>query len=180
MTQNLKSNLRGTDICPVAFSDHCGYIITLRIPRLPTPFGRGIWKLNTSILKEEDFKEDLEHKWRIYQRQKSRYPNILEWWVNTKQKLGKWMKYYSILRQQEIKGQEEYLYGLLRDIYASSSTEPRLTTLLKKVKASILKIQHDRDRGTQIRARSNSMSGSQLPCMMSFERRRGGKENILT
>ena len=55
--KGLLPDLRSDDVCPVEFSNHCGYIISIRMPKIGIPFGRGLWKINNSVLEDAELSE---------------------------------------------------------------------------------------------------------------------------
>ena len=48
------SSVSSCSFVPCPFSDHCGVLLSVDVPDVVPP-GPGLWKLNTSILKDEDF-----------------------------------------------------------------------------------------------------------------------------
>ena len=44
----------------------------------------GVWKLNTSILKHENFQKTFTEFWKEWQNQKNKYLNINDWWESGK------------------------------------------------------------------------------------------------
>ena len=80
-TKNLK--IQNTTIQPNPLSDHEIVSLTLEITK-QKPKGRGIWKLNTSILKQKYFKEIFQKFWKNWQEQKIKYKSINQWWESGK------------------------------------------------------------------------------------------------
>ena len=60
-------------------SDHEIVSLTLQITKQKPKFN-GFWKLNTSILKQKNFKEIFHNFWENWQKQKIKYKSINEWW----------------------------------------------------------------------------------------------------
>ena len=68
-----------------SLSDHCGTLMELRLGNISwsvqQPRGRQTyWKLNTSILREEEFLEDFGRLWSWLQQSKSDFIDIADWW----------------------------------------------------------------------------------------------------
>ena len=76
VTENLK--IQQTNII-TSLSDHEIVSLTLQITKQKPKFN-GFWKLNTSILKQKNFKEIFHNFWENWQKQKIKYKSINEWW----------------------------------------------------------------------------------------------------
>ena len=58
--------------------------LTLQIKKTKNPKGNGLWKLNTSILNQKNFKQIFQHFWKNWQTQKTKYKSINQWWETGK------------------------------------------------------------------------------------------------
>ena len=74
------------DLLPCPFSDHCAVSLVCPIPE-PVPRGPGRWKLNTSILSDQSFKDSVSSLWLGWKKRKSSFETIQEWWDVGKSKL---------------------------------------------------------------------------------------------
>ena len=77
ITDNI--TVKTSTIYTVSLSDHDGVTVSFQI-RETNPKGPGIWKLNTSILKQKHFQEIFKNYWSYWQKQKGKYQNQLLWW----------------------------------------------------------------------------------------------------
>ena len=68
------------------FSDHCAVSLICPIPE-PVPRSPGRWKLNTSILSDQSFKDSVSSFWLGWKKRKSSFETIPEWWDVGKSKL---------------------------------------------------------------------------------------------
>ena len=59
VTDLLSSYVKTTEIKPVPFCDHCA--ITLRLMSSNTPRGSGIWKINNSLMKDDEYKDNIKN-----------------------------------------------------------------------------------------------------------------------
>ena len=71
------------DIIPCPFSDHCALLLSLLVPDAVPP-GPGLWKLNTSILSEEDYYNLIANAWRDWRFAVPRFPSLAKWWEEGK------------------------------------------------------------------------------------------------
>ena len=71
---------------PCPFSDHCAVLLDTPIPE-PIPRGPRRWKLNTSILSDLDFVEEITSFWGLWKLQKTSFPNIKKWWDQGKKEI---------------------------------------------------------------------------------------------
>ena len=77
--QSWETQVSDVTVKPYAYSDHQLIRMTYTVGK-HNPRGKGIWKFNTSLLKSEDFCEDLRH-WRTHWRtQKASYSDLRVWW----------------------------------------------------------------------------------------------------
>ena len=68
-----------SQITPNTISDHDSVTTTIQINK-KEPKGPGIWKLNTNILTQKDFKKIFETFWKNWQHEKNNYKNHNDWW----------------------------------------------------------------------------------------------------
>ena len=71
------------DIIPCPFSDHCGLLLSLSIADFVPP-GPGLWKLNTSILSEEEYYNLIADAWHNWPSFVPRFPSLAKWWEEGK------------------------------------------------------------------------------------------------
>ena len=70
---------------PCPFSDHCAVLLDTPIPE-PIPRGPGRWKLNTSILSDPGFVEEVASFWGLWKLQKPSFSTIQKWWDQGKKR----------------------------------------------------------------------------------------------
>ena len=67
-----------------SLSDHCGVVLDIRLQnvvfakRIST--GTTYWKLNTRILKDEDFLENFAALWDVLKLKQQNFSDIANWW----------------------------------------------------------------------------------------------------
>ena len=78
---------------------------------------KGLWKMNSVILKEEDFRLDFEKKWNNIIRHPLRGTDIIEWWSSVvKVEIKKLCIRFSIERSKRIKNTREFYQTCLEEL----------------------------------------------------------------
>ena len=80
------SSVSSCDILPCPFSDHCAVLFCVSVPDVIPP-GPGLWKLNISVLKEDEYVASVSSFWQNWQCCKDLYSALSEWWVAGKSRL---------------------------------------------------------------------------------------------
>ena len=93
--------MNSTQILPFQYSDHDA--IQLKILQKQQRRGPGYWKVNTSILKHENYQNAIKIFWQDSQEQKQNYNNITQWWEVGKLYLKMISINYSSTLNQKIK-----------------------------------------------------------------------------
>ena len=67
-----------------SLSDHCGVLLEMRfqnvvLPKIK-PASHTYWKLNTRILKDEDFLENFAALWEFLKLKQNRFTDKADWW----------------------------------------------------------------------------------------------------
>ena len=87
------SSVSTFDIVPCPFSDRCALSLSLSVPDVVPP-GPGLWKLNTSILADEEYCNLVTAAWRNWRFSILRFPSLAKWWEEGKSLLkGLTIKY---------------------------------------------------------------------------------------
>ena len=68
-----------------SLSDHCGVLMEVSLPDIGNTnvkkiFNETYWKLNASILKDDDFHHNFTDVWSQLQTKKVLYNDIADWW----------------------------------------------------------------------------------------------------
>ena len=71
------------DIVPYRFSDHCGVLLSVVVPDVVPP-GPGLWKLNTSILVDDEYVRLISDLWVSWRASIPRFPSLARWWEKGK------------------------------------------------------------------------------------------------
>ena len=76
------------------FSDHHG--IKLAVETKTPEIGKGIWKMNNSLINKPEFEEKLKTMWHLWQTKKEEYDDISLWWDLGKIKIKELSKTFAI------------------------------------------------------------------------------------
>ena len=76
-------SVAGATICPCPFSDHCAVTVSVSVPDVVPP-GPGLWKLNTSILQDQDYVDLITGFWRRWRLTQARFSSLSKWWEKGK------------------------------------------------------------------------------------------------
>ena len=71
------------DIVSCLFSHYCAFLLSLSVPDVVPP-GPGLWKLNTSILSDNEHYNLITVAWRNLRSFVSRFPSLSKWWEEGK------------------------------------------------------------------------------------------------
>ena len=71
------------DILPCPFSDHCALLSSVVVPDVVSP-GPGLWKLNISILHDNDYIKLISDSWANWRASMQRFPSLAKKWEEGK------------------------------------------------------------------------------------------------
>ncbi|CAH3155286.1 unnamed protein product [Porites lobata] len=74
------------DLLPCPFSDHCAVSLSVAVPQVLTR-GPGVWKLNVSVLEEDDYVSLISSFWASWRVKKSDFVTVMDWWEVAKSKI---------------------------------------------------------------------------------------------
>ena len=80
------SSVSSCDLLPCPFSDHCAVLLSVSVPDAVPP-GPGLWKLNTSILKEDEYIKIIPDFWSEWRTRTHRFPSLAKWWEAGKSRI---------------------------------------------------------------------------------------------
>ena len=74
------------DHLPCPFSGHCAVALSIAVPQVLTR-SPGVWKLNVSVLEEEDYVSLISSFWAFWRETKSDFVIVMDWWEVAKSKI---------------------------------------------------------------------------------------------
>jgi hypothetical protein len=126
--------------------------------------GVGFWKLNTTLLGEEFYKNNIESCWQHWINRKASYKSTLQWWEDVKLDLKYVSRKYAIRKAQEIRKRKKTLHRSLMKINAKvNNGEDNYYELLVKIKSKIRDIEQYEFEGAKIRARAQMHAEGEKP-----------------
>ena len=80
------ASLFSCDIIPCPFSDHCAVLLSTKVPDV-LERGPGLWKLNCSVLSEDEYVEMISSFWSHWRSRRESFPSVADWWERGKSRL---------------------------------------------------------------------------------------------
>ncbi|CAB3997114.1 Hypothetical predicted protein [Paramuricea clavata] len=115
VSSSLLSHVIDVSIYPFFRSDHSYVFLQLTLPSLPRR-GPGVWKLNASLLKDDNYKQKIQEFWQAWQLEQGTFPSLAVWWDAGKKRIRALTRRYSQqlarARRARIKSLENTLFHL--------------------------------------------------------------------
>ena len=147
------SSVSSCDILPFPFFDHCAVLLSLSVPDVIPP-GPGLWKLNTSVLDDDNYVSLVTNFWSGWRNQIPFFPSPSNWWEKGKSEIKGLTISFCCDRSRTSTESRQVLSRLIDhlkrriDAGHSSSLEPYHTAL-----ANLARFNLEAARGAQVRSR---------------------------
>ena len=156
--------MKSIQILPFQHSDHD--VVQIKIIQKQQKRRPGYWKLNTSILKHDNYKNTIKKFRQDWQNQKQDYDTITQWWDVGKLYIKMILIRYSTLLNQNIKkAQEEATNKILLE---KQKEIPNLNKI-KELYNQLEDIQNYKKQGTIIRSKEKLILEQEQPNKYFFE-----------
>ena len=142
------------DIVPCPLSDHDAVKAYFQLPG-DLAIGKGLWKLNTDILKEEEFRRDFLLRYEGWQSLKPAFLTLTDWWEDIKSRVKDFAVKYCVVRAR--RRREEFL-ALCSRVRAGSSVA------LHALQGYLDKKLH----GARVRARVQTVEADERPTIKFY------------
>lgn len=149
--------------CP--HSDHALVEVNIS-PTMSKTKGRGVWKLNNSILKDKAFKRELQATQRFWKAKQHEYINIHEWWDKVKSEYKRTAISYSVRKQRRQRKQEDNLLKAISDLKKEIRPDLNKLRLLEQQLTDLVQKRLD---GVKIRSRAQWVEDGEKPTKYFFE-----------
>jgi len=107
--------------------------------------GRSYWKMNTALLCEKGFKEQLRQRWAEWSKQTKNYPTMVMWWERVANvHIKKLFIHERTLKRREETQTDNFYYACLYDILQCPSQHAERRAALNHLKAKIVKLHNAR------------------------------------
>ena len=118
--------------------------------------GTGIWKLNTCILKEQEFINSINQFITDWEKSQESFPSLTEWWEHGKNTFVDIAKTYSRDRKKHFLRKKSKLLKQLRNAKrkAESSGDPRFQKLYKNISNEVKSLEASEAEGVKIRSKA--------------------------
>ena len=114
---SLSQHLKEIRNIPVTFSDHSCVYLDIEIPNMPKT-GKYYWKMNTSLLKNENIRSKFIDEWENIRKSKSNFQNLNKWWDQyAKYKIKMFFIKMGKQENQKKYGLIQYLEHALHELY---------------------------------------------------------------
>lgn len=147
--------IKSAEIYPIPFSDHDLFVIDLitDFPDERPIWGRGLWKLNSSLLENPETMDRIETEWLSWREQKPVFNEQLSWWEYGK----RFMKslFIEIGKKQKRETKDRKLELMKELKMAAKQTGLDSAMKIRHLKGKILKIEEDELAGAAVRSRSD-------------------------
>jgi hypothetical protein len=80
----------GIETVAAGFTDHFAVVLRLALGAPHLVRGRGLWKMNVSLLQDAEFSATVGRVWNGCCARKKEFPNVVMWWVRHVKRVLKW------------------------------------------------------------------------------------------
>ena len=134
------------------FSDHSAIFLSLRTSHIDR--GKGMWKMNASIVTSDIFKSAFQKRWSELRENKHKYVNIQTWWDIVKRNIEYLALNIWVYLHQNENARCKELEGKLDFLKESSDMEQKSRlTVINEIKKELHDIYKKRGTGDKIRSR---------------------------
>lgn len=141
------------ELLPCPFSDHSAVLLICPIPE-PLSRGPGKWKLNTSILTDEDFVLAIKDFWVSWRLRKRSFPSLQSWWDRGKERVKGIVINFCSRKSSAVNQSRSLLVNLASHLKSKIDLgQVSLLDAYENVQSNIAKIDLAAAKGAQVRAR---------------------------
>ena len=162
--RSFSSHYIRNEFLPTVWSDHL--YITLHLPVTPShPRGSNYWKLNTDVLPEPAYQQEITQLLNARKTQLHLYPTIIEWFEDTKLHIKEVSIAYCEGRRRH---QRDAISGLQRQITALHAAAPCDPLLLASLYTQLHHLQQRFHSGVVVRSREQHLLNEDRPSHFFF------------
>ena len=133
-------NVLEADIYPFFRSDHSYVFLKLKFPSLPAR-GAGVWKLNTSLLQDDQLVQEVRDFWISWRSEQSSFPSLAVWWDAGKVRLKTMLRHRSREKVCSRRQRVAQLEQDLAQLHAREAQGEHVSSLIKTTK-DLLELEH--------------------------------------
>ena len=135
-----------------SFSDHFHAVLVER-KNEQLKRGKGYWIFNSTLLKDENYKTEIEKLWNNWRSQKHCFSSVSQWWEKGKKHVRDFTKVYTRATTKKLNKRKTSLEKRLRNIYKKIHRRPELQTMANNLRSELFKIELHIAQGAKIRSR---------------------------
>ena len=163
---------QGVETVAAAFTDHMAVVVRLGSETLFQKRGRGYWKLNVSLLRDEQILTVLTSKWKYWTRRQNQYPCTLAWWTRYVKDQLKWFLIREgTARKKDRRKMESFLYTALYTAVEEVSDPHTLHTTITSIKRDILHLHNQPQHHYFLRTQQQDHLGEERPTLFHLVKR---------
>jgi hypothetical protein len=141
MTVDLLSGKQGAETVAAAFTDHLAVLIRLKLTAPNMHRGRGRWRMNTTLLNDEQFRMKIRGAWNVWKQHIQRFPDVVHRWVQyVKQKMKRLFINEGAERNPDRRRMEDFYYSAIYDVLREPGPHADKMLKLKRLKAKIVRL----------------------------------------
>lgn len=154
--------VRSLETVAVSFSDHHSIIMKIEInPQLMVFHGRGYWKMNSSLLYDQDILNKFKNLYRNL-KQRNSFQNLSYWWNNdVKTSIKKFFKTENFLMNQQSNREKSFYYNCLKEIIDKQKENIDCSQELKSVKSKLMELEQQRLNRIRFKIKPSSLESDE-------------------
>ena len=102
------SSMSSCDFVSCPYSDHCAVLFSVFVPGIVPPVP-GLWKLNASILNEDDYVQLITSYWGVWRTKMLTFSSLAKWWEAGKREIQHITRDFCVCRASETRASRNLL-----------------------------------------------------------------------
>ena len=177
VSPQLRGQQQGIETIPAAFTDHMAVILRIATEDPILLKGRGYWRMNTRLLRDNVIKQNLETKWKEWGNHQRFYPNKVTWWARyVKPMLKRYFQREGAECRRE-RTLENFYYAAIYDTLEKPMETVRKAVLLKRLKAQITNLHYKEGQKIALNLEENELLGGEKISLCNYIRARKNRHN---
>jgi hypothetical protein len=141
MSTDLSKKKISTELKTAAFTEHNTVVFKIKHGHTATSWGRGYWKLNSTLLKGDAIKEEFQEKCNSWKTKKNRYQNTQQWWGKYAKREIQWFfRREGKQRAQDQRSKGEFYHACINELLEKPPEDPQVNEKIKYFKANIIRL----------------------------------------
>ena len=159
------TKIHKTNTLTIPWTDHKLFSVTI-LTNSHENKGPNYWKLNTSILKDQDYKNIITSFWDYWIKQKSLFTKLTEWWDVGKNHIKSLSISYSTNKQ---KNQKYQIQTILDNLTYEKNLKTQNIRKIQNLQQQLTNIHSQQNEGVSIRSKQNLIEKGETPSKFFFQ-----------